>query len=490
VRAAALALAALVVAPAAAAQSFRARIDARAQAVSFRAGTIDSVPAADVVPGPTGGPVSPAGFAVQCPGGPWCYFVRPGPERRGVPVSTSGSVVFWGLGVPGLSVHAAGRVVADAGDADVWPGSRPAVQLLEGYLELARARFTARAGRVLVASRLEPVGFDGGWGRLRWPAPDLEFTAYGGWGLGQAAAVPVTSPVLNPLDEWRPRDRQLVAGAEAAWAPGPADVRLEYRREVDPGTDYFVSERAALSFTGRPWRALRAAGGADYNLAEGHLGSADLAVSWLAGRWSVTAGGRRYRPFFSLWTLWGAFSPVPYHAVHGSAQATVTDWLALRARGERYWYDDAEASTPLVDVVDRGWRVSAGVTLTPGRGVTVDGSWLAEVGPGAASQHVEAQVALEPVAGLSVAAYGGWLERPLELRYYDAEAAWIGGRAEWRAPAGWRLWADAAWFDERRDRPDAGAVSLDQVRLRSGLSVAFGSAADRRRLPPARRGRP
>jgi hypothetical protein len=312
-------------------------------------------------------------------------------------------------------------------------------------------------------------------------------TAYGGWGLGQAAVVPVSSPVLNPLDEWRPRDRQLVAGAEAAWAPGPADVRLEYRREVDPQTDYFVSERTAVSVTARPWRALRAAGGAEYNLAEGHLGSADLSLTWIDSRVSVTVGGRRYRPYFSLWTLWGAFSPVPYNAVHGSAQVTVTERLTLRGRGERYWFDDGQASTPLVDVEDRGWRVSLGGTLSAARGLTVDASWLAEFGPGASSRYLDAMVSYSPMERLSLGLYGGTLERPLELLYYDAEASWLGGRAEWRAGGRWRLWADAAWFDESRDRPDAFASSLGQVRIRSGLTLSFGTDADRVPLPPARR---
>ena len=473
-----------------AAQGYRARIDARAQAVSYRGVLPDSVPAAEVVTGPDGGPVSPEGFAVNCPSGPWCYFFRPGPSRDGIPVSTTASVVAWGFGVTGLSVHATGRLVTDAGDADAWPATEPVAQLLEGYVEYDRDRFTGRAGRMVLASRLEPIGFDGAWGRFRWNARSLDFAAYGGWGLGQAAVVPVTSPLLNPLDEWRPRDRQLVAGAEAAWAPGPADVRLEYRREVDPETDYFVSERAALSFTTRPWRSLRATGGADYNLAEGHLGSADVAITWVDPRVSVTAGARRYRPYLSLWTLWGAFSPVPYNAVHGSAQVSVTDWLTLRGRGERYWYESSDAATPLVDVVDRGWRLSVGGSATPHRQVTVDGTWLMEFGPGASSRYIDALVSYAATERLSLSAYGGTLDRPLELRFYDAEATWIGARAEWRAGGRWRVWGDAAWFDERRNRPDQAASSLDQVRVRSGITLTFGTDADRTPLPPARRGRP
>ncbi|MEZ4588973.1 MAG: hypothetical protein R2909_21585 [Gemmatimonadales bacterium] len=481
-----LALALAVPAPLLA-QGYRARIDARAQAVSYRGVQEDSVLASSVVTGAGGGLYSPDGFAVSCTGGQWCYFYRPGPERRGVPVSTTASLVAWGFGIQGLTLHALGRVVADAGDADVWPGSDPTVQLLEGYLEYTRSRFTGRAGRLLINSRLEPLGLDGGWARFRLPSLDLDLAAYGGWGLGQAAVVPVTSPVLNPLDEWRPGSRQLAAGAELAWAPGPAEVRAEYRREVDPETDYFVSERAALSLTATPWRSIRLAAGADYNLAEGNLGSADATISWIDPRWSVTVGGRRYRPFFNLWTLWGAFSPVPYNAVQASTQLRLTDWLSVRARGERFWYEDAEVSTPLVDVEDRGWRASVGASANPSSRLSVDVSWLGEYGPGAAARFIDASASYAVSSNLSLSVYGGSLARPLELRYYDAEANWIGGRAEWRTAAQWRLWADASWFDEKRKRPDAAASSLDQLRIRSGLSLSFGTNADRPALPPARR---
>src|SRR5678816_4790878 len=112
---------------------------------------------------------------------------------------------------------------------------------------------------------------------------------------------------LNPLDEFRPRDRQIVAGAEAAWLYRDVDVRAEYRREIDPEDDYFVSERAALSMAANV-RIIRLNAGLDYNIAEGRLGNADVTATYLRSRFSLAAGARRYRPYFSLWTLWGAFS--------------------------------------------------------------------------------------------------------------------------------------------------------------------------------------
>ncbi len=471
----------------AAAQDYRVRIDASAQTVSFRGLVADSIAIALVVPTASGGLETPDGHAVRCGAGEYCFFLRPGAVLRGIPVTTSASIVLWGLGVEGLAFHATGRLVSDLGRDKVWPGTDPTAQLIEGYLEYQRSVFVARAGRQLVASRLESIGFDGGWARARWDKASLDFTGYAGWGLGQAAAVSAASPALNPLDEWRPRDRQIVAGAEAAWHFRDFDLRAEYRREIDPQDDYFVSERTALSFGARA-AAFRATGGLDYNIAEGHLGSGDFTLTYLRPRLAVSAGARRYRPYFSLWTLWGAFSPVPYNAVNVSAQVRPNRWLSVHGRGERYRYEGADVSTALVpQLEDGGWRATAGATATLNPRWTLDGSYGLEHGPGAAARFADGAVTWTPSERYSFDVYGGTLARPLELRYYDATSRWIGGRAEWQQSAQRRVWTDVALVKDNRERPDAGASSLSQTRVRAGLSVAFGSSADRTPLPPARR---
>ncbi len=468
------------------AQQYRARIDVHAQAISFRGLRQDSLAAALALPSAGGGLETPDGYALRC-GGATCYYWRPGPTLRGVPLTTSASVVVWGLGVEGLSLRGTGRLMADLGEDLAWPGSDPAVQLIEGFLEYERAGLTARGGRQLVMSRLEPIGFDGAWLRLRWARASLELTGYGGWGLGQATAVSALSPALNPLDEWRPRDRQLVAAAEAAWAFRGLDARAEYRREVDPLDDYFVSERTAVSL-GASIAGLRATGGLDYNIAEGHLGNVDLGLTYVRPAYTVSAGARRYRPYFSLWTLWGAFSPVPYNAVNASVQARPKRWLTLHARGEGYRYEDAEVSTALVpQLEDQGWRASTGASATLNAHWTLTGNYGLEHGPGAAGRYADGAVTYAPNAGFSIDLYGGRMARPLELRYYDATSRWVGARAEWSVDTQRRVWTDVAFVEDQRERPDAGGNTLAQMRLRTGLSLAFGASPDRWQLPPARR---
>ena len=468
------------------AQSYRARIDARGQAVSFRGLIPDSVPVGLVVPGANGGFETGDGHAVRCGARDYCFFFRPGPVLRGVPVTTSASVVVWGLGVPGLTLRAAGRLVGDVGRDDVWPGTAPAAQLLDGYLEYERSAFVVRGGRQLVSSRLEPIGFDGAWLKYRFDDLALELVGYGGWGLGQSAALPVSSPALNPLDEWRPRDRQVLGGLEAAWLWRALDVRGEYRREVDPRGGHVVSERTGVSL-GAPIGPVRASGGFDYNLAEGHVGSADVMLTYARPRYSVTGGARRYRPYFSLWTLWSAFSPVPYNGAHLSTDVRVSDRFTVHARGERYRYDDADVSTALVpQLEDDGWRATTGVTATVGTPWTVNANAGIERGPGASGRYADASIRWAPDVRYSVDVYGGAVGRPLELRYYDATSRWIGGRAETLLGAQQRLWTDVAVVRDVRDRPDASGTSMNQVRVRAGVSVSFGTAADRVPLPPGR----
>lgn len=474
------------------AQGYRVRLDARGQAVSFRGLQADSVASSQVVAGPSGGPQTADGYAVRCATGTtWCYYYRPGDLQQSLPVSTTADLVLWGFGLRGLSLRASGRVITDAGDDGTWPGTEPNAQLLEGYLEYQAGWLALRGGRQLLYSRLQPMGFDGGWARARWDGPSLEFTGYGGWGLDQAAVVPITSPVLNPLDEWRPTKRQLVAGGEVAWRPGTTELRAEYRREVDPELDYFVSERASLSLNAQPSRSFRLTGGADWNIDYGTLGSADLTLSYLGKGWSASAGGRRYQPYFSLWTLWGAFSPVPYHGVNASAQVRATDWLSLRTRGELYKYEAADVTLSGVDLADDGWRGSVGATLTPSAQWTVDGSYLIDQGPSAPSASWDLSVTWQPTDQLQLGGYGGRLYRPLELRYYDATGTWVGARAAWSFASQMSVWGDGQYFKDERDRPDAAATDWDQVRLRAGVTVTFGSNADRRApLPPARRSLP
>ena len=484
-------LTALLVAPPLAAQGYRLRLDTRFQAIGYRGLELDSIPVADTVTGPGGGPATPDGFAVRCPSGaPFCLFFRPGPVRHGAPLVAGGDLALWGLGVRGVSVHATARAAVDFTGTDAWPGADPAMQLISGYVEYSTERATARGGRQQASTRLGTIGFDGAGLTVRDGRRGLEASVYGGWGLARGVALPVTSPALNPIDDFQPLRRQLLLGAAAGWSRARGDVRVDYLREVDPRSDYFVSERVGFAAVVRPAPAWHVTGGADYDLAAGWLGSAEAAVGYAASWGAASLGGRRYRPHFDLWTIWGAFSPVPYHALQGQVTVRALPQVQLSARGERYRFDDAEAETPLVDVEQSGWRWELGATATPAPAWTLDAGYHREFGPGAASVGTSASVTYAPAGPYAVTLQGASLDRPLELRFSESVLHLYGIDARVEPRQGLRFELGAVRYVEDRHRPDAGGIDWGQWRITLRAVFALGTGDDLARLPPARRRMP
>lgn len=470
--------------PGLSAQGYRLRIDSRLQGVSWRGIEADSIVREAATPQDGGGFLTPDGYAATCDER-FCHYVRAGATLRGVPLVSSADLTAWGFGVQGLRFRGNARWGTDLGDGARWPGTEPAVQVLEAYAEYARDAFTLQAGRQFLPSRLGSYGLDGGRVQWRPGAEGLDVVAYGGWGLARGTALPVTSPALNPLDDFQPRDRQVVAGAEVGLTLPHVELRTEYRREVDPAVHYFVSERAAGSLAWRPARRVALTAGGAYDLAMGQWGSADAALTWLGSRATVTVGGRRYLPFFDLWTIWGAFSPVAFHAYHGAVTLSPRAGLVLRARGERYIYEDAQTADALMPVQDRGWRSELGATWEPTTSWSLSIGHQAEFGPGAASLGYDGRLQWRPFESLTIGAHAASLRRPLELRFSDAALTMFGGDVDWRAGQAWRFGASVTQVQEDRERPDAATMSWDQLRVAFRVSLLFGTDIRRPALPRA-----
>lgn len=468
------------------AQEYLVRFNTRVQSAAYRGVKLDSILVGSVDTSASGGLVTPDGYAVTCiRGRTHCSYFREGAVRRSGPLTSTLDLTAWGFGLRGMSLHLNGRLGVDLGSSEVWPGTRPALQLNEGYAEYASSRLTGRLGRQVERSRLGYNGYDGARLSWRFPAAGLAVIGYGGYGLARASALPVTSDALNPLDEFQPRQRQLMAGAAIEWQTTRIEARADYLREVDRDPRNLVSERAALSATLRPYTGWSLTGGAEYDLAYGWWGSSDLTLRHTRTWGGAAAGVRRYRPYFDLWTLWGVFSPVPYNAVSGSAWVTPLHGLTLRAGGEHYRYDDAEAASPLVDEEKDGWRWNAGLGYALSDAWSVDGGYHAEFGPGAASQGGEGSISWRPGRAVSITAEGGHLVRPLEFRNEDPALTWYGISFDVRPNDRLRLSLAATRYDENRRRGDASTIDWSQTRLRAGLSWVFGSSADQMPLPPA-----
>ncbi len=471
------------------AQSWRLRFDGAVQRVDFRGVSADSAARSAVGIGVGGGYVTADGFATDCSGNGYCYFFRPGAIRRGAPASAGATLTMWGLGVTGLSVHLNTRLLTDLTGDRLWPGTSPTFRLMEGYAEFLRGGLTARAGRMLEQGRLASTGMSGLDGvrtTYRFDGPGLELTGYGGWGFARGTILTVTSPAVNPLLDYQPTQRQIVAGASAGVHRSHLDAEAEYRREVDPVTDYFVSERVAFSAQLRPDHRFRIVTGADYDIAQGRWGSADAMLGYTGSKMWATVGAKHYRPFFDLWTVWGVFSPVAYNGVNGSLTLRPHERVQVRGRGEWFRYDDAEVSAPLVRLEDRGWRWDVDLTVTPQDRWTVQAGGHGEFLPGASSKGIDGRITWRAWQDLDLAVQGGSLVRPLEFRFQDAGVKWAGVTADLRLGDAWRLAFSADRYWESRDRPDAASFDWNQWRLSARMSVTLRSSADRW-LPAARR---
>lgn len=465
-------------------QGHRLRLDARLNGVSWRGVALDSIPRTQAVPTGSGGWTTPEGHQATCDDR-WCHFLRAGGVVRGAPLVTQADLTLWGFGLPGLRARLNVRHATDLAEAAAWPGTEPDLQLVEGYLEYQRGTLTTQAGRQFLPSRLGAYGLDGA--RVAWQAGSVDVVGYGGWGLARGALLPVTSPALNPLDDFQPRDRQLVAGLEVGVRHRVGDARIEYRREVDPAVDYFVSERAAVSLALRPVARVALVAGAAYDLASAQWGSADVTATWIGRGANVSLGARRYLPFFDLWTIWGAFSPVAYHALHGAVSVAPRRTVQFHLRGERFRFEESGAASGLVAVEDRGWRVEAGGSWQPRPDLTVDLGHHAEFGPGSASLGYEGRLTWRPHQQLTLAAQAATLRRPLEFRWSDASLTLFGGDLEWRAGDTWRLGLGATRVTEERDRPDAAAIDWNQWRFTARITRIIGTDVDRSPLPRATR---
>ena len=481
-----LVLALLVLPSSMSAQGYRLRLDSRFQSVAVRGVTADSVRTEETVLNPQGGVETSDGFAVRClPGLAFCSYFRPGPERRGGPLVTTADFQLWGLGVRGLRFGGRSRVGTDLGDVETWPGVDPVFQLLEGYAEYSARPATVRVGRTYTISRLGFTGFDGAKVNTRALGRSLTATLYGGWGLARGVALPLTSPALNPLDDASPRRRQAVSGATIAWSRSIVDARLVYEREW-AGRSAIVAERVGLEASAATSGLLLAAG-ADYDLAAGFVGTVDAKVSYTTpdGIVNGTLGIRRYRPHFDLWTIWGAFSPVPYRSMFTRAAFAPFEGLRFRGQGEVYEFDESDALTPLVTVETGGWRWSLGADYDIGSMWTATADYRREMGPGAASNGLSGSIQLHPTGRFAMAIQGGVLERPLEFRFNDTQLWMFGTNIDFAPTPQVRLTASALRYAESRQRPDAAAFDWNQFRLALGITWLTGSNINPGNLPPA-----
>jgi hypothetical protein len=465
----------LCLAPAlASAQQLRGSLLTTTRYVGLRPIVQDTVPFA-LVTQQEDGSFEFQGTPVFCLGLEVCLYYRPLEPVSGVALTQDLSFTAWGFGVTGLSTTVMLRGRGDLGGDLRWPRSDDPFDAILAYAELNRDRFRVRLGRQRTVTGLGFPGYDGAHVRVD-PLDWLRLELYGGRSLGRALEEP-RHEALRGLEDFLPDRNVLLIGGAAELLPAglQSSVLLRYQREIWAHRTGLVSERASLD--GRTQRLAPVAVdfGLDYDFAFGHVGKAHLAARYPlpAANLMLEARGRRYVPYFELWTIWGFFSPVAYHEGELQARWTPLSWLSLQAFAGQRQYDETGAQTILRPIDRSTTRFGGQAVLALPRGVFVEGAYRLERGFGAFVSSGDAALSWQPTRWLALAAHGSAAQQIEQFRLGEGVLLGLGGSAELAFVGGSRLSVGIDRYrHEYENRPSMGDWS--QTRAWAAARLSFG----------------
>ena len=214
------------------------------------------------------------------------------------------------------------------------------------------------------------------------------------------------------------------------------------------------------------WRAL--GGSADFSLAwditalEVNDARLQFARPFSNG-FAASLEGRRFRPFFEAWTIWGAFSPVAFNEVRVEVSwRNQPGFLSVDARGAWRRYDETNAGLESTPLKDGGWRAGAGVEWTPREHWLTYADYDVDIGFGASRSDI----------------VGGARWMPDESKWFGIAASGLQHIYEFRIGTGRIIGV----------RAEGGARITPEVRARGGRRALLASSHERcsgARLEPA-----
>ncbi len=419
---------------------------------------------------------APDGRTVECVDpAPYCYVYGSGTTASSAPALQDLRVSAWGFG-RGVRFYAdvRGRAVV-AGSNSLWPQANDHFDALEAYLELERPRYRVRAGRQWDVSGLTFNNFDGASVLLR-PTRALSVEAYGGWTLENGLNEPVTSGALAAVEPFAPESRGVLLGLRAQARPVPAlSLSGVYERTIAANRNGLYSERAATNGMLRgdrmsfDWAAQLDLATADLNELRGQFHYT------LNPRVTVRAFARRHRPYFDLWTIWGAFGAVGY--VDGGAGAS---WrrgdgaVTFDGQVSRRHYLDTDVAVDFAPLHSSGWSLngSGAVRLAPQW--AVDAQYGLDLGFGTARSRAGLQLRRSLADGNSVALSGTAFQTADELRVRSGTVVGIGLDGALRLNSRSRL--NASVFDYRHvGRVPENGPNWSQLRATITCTWALGA---------------
>jgi hypothetical protein len=415
---------------------------------------------------------TPEGRVVRCvPEDPFCRDTRPGDAVYVLPAIQDLEVSAWGFGEGvRLFTHLRGRT-ASGGSPDIWPRAEESLDILAAYGELDRSRFRLRAGRQWTVSGLGFYNFDGLALALR-PAAGITVEGYAGRSLVRGLNEPRAGGALESIEALAPERPGLLLGMQARYRP-LSQLALSALYQVDFRDDRrgHYSELAAANGTFRV-AGSSLEGSVEADVATGALNEARLRVrSPPVRRMAFHAEARRYRPYFELWTIWGAFSPIGFDEGRvGMVWAEPGGGVILRAEAAYRSYGDSGVSGGFGEFRTEGWGLGANASWAPQRAWRIEGGYRAENGFGGGRHDGQVGVLRQLGDVGSAALQAVAFQRLYEFRLDEGTVLGLGAEANLRVSDRVRLFGSAATYRHLRAGPTSG---MDWNQRRGSLRVQW-----------------
>lgn len=425
---------------------------------------------------------SSRGVVAYCDAGEsWCRYKRSADDAVGsLPLLQDLEASIWGLGegVHGR-VHVRGRVSAGAARS-LWPQGDDAFDVIAAYVNVDRARVRARLGRQWRSSGLGYASFDGAAAELTlpWLGDALILDGWVGQSLVQGLHATAASGAIAAVEDLAPDRAGIVVGIEGRYRPRPGTgIAMAYQRELRSDRSWLYSERASADASMRIGRAGSVDAALEYDFATGDVNEARVGGQYPVRRDILLhAQARRYLPFFELWTIWGAFSPVGY--TEGSGGGT---WTGLDARltvgieGGYRRYDDPDAGADFLPMKSDAWRFGTDAQWRVTPAWVAHGSWRTELGFGASRTDADVGARWQRADDAWLGAMLSTFQSVFEFRVGTGRVAGFGLDGGLRLRDDIRASADLALY--RHVHGDL-APTTDWTQLRGALRVEWTLGGD------------
>jgi hypothetical protein len=471
-----LAACTLLTAVPAAAQQLRVSGTTALRYIELRPLIRDSIAAVDV-----GGSgllrVLPDGRSARCvPEDPYCRMTAQGPRVAAIPLLHDLEASAWGFG-RGVRGYAQVRMRTALGSgALLWPQADDAFDLVVAYAELERARYRVRAGRQWQLSGLGFYNFDGVNARLE-SAHGAGVEGWLGRSLMRGMNETRAAGALASIEELAPAAGGLLVGINARYRPSPrlsmgATYQADFRTDGAGLWAELAAASVSLAGTAGDIDARLELDVASMALNEGGLRFRSTPV----GPFVLHAGARRYRPYFELWTIWGAFAPVGFDELTGGVAWSPGPRAPLvRAEASYRSYGDTGVEHALDSFRGSGGGASLSAVWAPVARWRMDAAMRAEGGFGAARRdgHIGVMHRLGDVGSLAVQALA--FERLYEFRLDEGTVYGLAAELSLRLSSRAQLAAGAAAYHYPARSQAAG---VDWNQRRGTLRVQWTAGAE------------